>query len=90
MSNVQKADFSRSSDKKQVDNLSYKGLEGDGFIKLSEVLEYIPVSRSSWYRGIKEKRYPAPIKLGKRARGYHIPAIRALVEKILNEGEANV
>lgn len=33
-------------------------------LRLPHVLELIPVSRSSWWAGVKSGRYPAPIKLG--------------------------
>ena len=33
-------------------------------LRLREVLMLIPISQSSWYAGIKEGRYPAPVALG--------------------------
>lgn len=36
-------------------------------LKLPQVLELVPVSRATWYAGVKDGRYPAPIKLGPRA-----------------------
>jgi prophage regulatory protein len=33
-------------------------------LRLREVLLLIPISQSSWYAGIKEGRYPAPVALG--------------------------
>lgn len=39
-------------------------------LRLPQVLEIIPVSRSTWYRGMKEGRYPQPIKLSTRAVGW--------------------
>ena len=51
-----------------------------GFLRLPEVLALFPVSRSAWYRGIKEGRYPAPIKLGKRTAAWRAEAIAALLE----------
>ena len=38
----------------------------DALMRLPAVLQVFPVSRSGWYAGIKEGRYPAPIKLGAR------------------------
>ncbi|KAA0259079.1 AlpA family phage regulatory protein [Deferribacter autotrophicus] len=34
-------------------------------LKLSEVLKIIPVSKSTWYEGIKKGVFPPPIKLGR-------------------------
>ena len=33
-------------------------------LRLRQVLELIPVSKSSWWAGVKSGRYPAAIKLG--------------------------
>jgi len=39
----------------------------------------IPVSRSHWWAGVKDGRYPQPIKLGPRITVWNASAIRALV-----------
>ena len=35
-------------------------------MRLAQVLEQIPVSKSAWWIGVKEGKYPAPRKLGPR------------------------
>jgi len=40
----------------------------------------IPVSRTTWLKGVKSGLYPAPIKLGKRAVGWKVGDIRVLLE----------
>jgi predicted DNA-binding transcriptional regulator AlpA len=37
-----------------------------GFYRLPSVLSKIPVSRSAWWQGIKDGRYPAGIKIAPR------------------------
>jgi len=37
-----------------------------GFDRLPTVLTKIPVSRSAWWQGIKDGRYPAGIKIAPR------------------------
>ena len=37
-----------------------------GFLRLSQVLALIPVSKSVWWEGCKTGRFPRPIKLGPR------------------------
>jgi prophage regulatory protein len=49
--------------------------------KLPEVLRNYPVSRASWYSGIREGRYPQPVKLGKRAVAWRSADILALASK---------
>ena len=35
-----------------------------GFLRLPQVLEIIPVSKSTWWQGCKDGRFPKPVKLG--------------------------
>ena len=55
-------------------------LEGDGYLRLEDVLTVYPVSRSAWYDGVKNGIYPASVPLGRRSVGWPRAAIRALVE----------
>lgn len=57
-----------------------------GFLRLSDVLKIIPVAKTAWYQGVKEGRFPAPVKLTKRASGYRVGDIRALIAR-LDAGE---
>ena len=51
-----------------------------GYIRLKEILEIIPVSKSTWYKGIADGRYPKPTKrLGPRIAAWDIRDIRALL-----------
>jgi predicted DNA-binding transcriptional regulator AlpA len=59
-----------------------------GFLRLRDVIGdknhpgIIPVSRSPWYKGIAEGRYPRPVKLGERASAWRLEVIRRLVEEL--------
>ena len=66
--------------KKPVRQVPSVSLEGDGYLRLEDVLTVYPVSRSAWYEGIKQGIYPAPVPLGRRSVGWSRAAIRALVE----------
>ena len=57
-----------------------------GFLRLSDVLKLIPIAKTAWYQGVKEGRFPAPVKLTKRASGYRVGDIRALIDS-LDAGE---
>jgi predicted DNA-binding transcriptional regulator AlpA len=35
-----------------------------GFLRLPQVLQFIPVSKSTWFSGVKSGRFPAAVKLG--------------------------
>lgn len=38
-------------------------LEG-GFLRIKQILELIPVSKATWWRGVKKGRFPKAIKMG--------------------------
>ncbi len=40
----------------------------------------IPISKSSWWAGIKSGRYPAPLKLSANVTAWKVEDIRALIE----------
>jgi prophage regulatory protein len=49
----------------------------------------IPVSRASWYVGIKEGRYPKPVKLSEHTSAWRSTDIDELVKR-LSSGEGDV
>lgn len=52
----------------------------EALLRLHQVLEIIPVSRSTWYNGIEDGRFPKPIKFGKRIACWKKSEILALAE----------
>jgi predicted DNA-binding transcriptional regulator AlpA len=55
-----------------------------GFLRLPSILAPhgpIPVSKSTWWAGVKAGRYPQPVKLGPRITAWRVEDIRALIEK---------
>ncbi len=59
-----------------------------GFLRLSSVLKVFPVSKSTWWAGVKEGKFPKPIKLTKRTTAWKAQDIRELIETRNNEGRA--
>ena len=54
-----------------------------GFVRLSQILAPfgpIPVSKSTWWQGVKDGRFPQPQKLGPRTTVWKVEDIRALFE----------
>lgn len=54
-----------------------------GFVRLSQILAPngpIPVSKSTWWQGVKEGRFPQPQKLGPRTTVWKVGDIRKLFE----------
>ncbi len=52
-----------------------------GFLRLPEILKLIPVSKSTWWAGVKSGRFPAPVKLGARITAWRVEDIRALISE---------
>jgi prophage regulatory protein len=55
-----------------------------GFVRLRAIVSPegpIPVSRSTWWKGVKEGRFPKPQKLGPRTTVWRAEDIRALFEE---------
>lgn len=52
-----------------------------GLVRLSQILAPggpIPVSKSTWWQGVKDGRFPKPKKFGPRTTVWHVEDIRAL------------
>ena len=55
-----------------------------GFIRLKNIIAPygpIPVSKSTWWAGVKSKRFPQPVKLGPRITAWRVEDIMALIER---------
>ena len=60
-----------------------------GFVRLPDVLRHIPVSRSAWWAGIQEGRFPAPVKLGPRTTAWRAEDILALIDRLGRPGQGS-
>ena len=55
-----------------------------GFIRLKNIIAPygpFPVSKSTWWAGVKWKRFPQPVKLGPKITAWRVEEIRALIDK---------
>lgn len=50
-----------------------------GFCRLPQVLAVFPVSRSAWWKGCADGKYPKPVKLSERTTAWRAEDIRALI-----------
>lgn len=61
-------------------------LPTEGFLRLNQIIgskgapAIIPISRSSFLAGVREGRFPKPVKLGKRTTAWKVSDIRKLIE----------
>ena len=64
-------------------------LPESGFLRLSQILgnpktetpAIIPVSKSTWWAGVKTGRFPQPVKRGPMTTVWRVEDIRALIEQ---------
>lgn len=67
-----------------------------GYVRLPQIIgdknaeppipAIIPVSKSTWWDGVRTGRYPAPVRtLGRRITAWRVEDIRALINALANE-----
>lgn len=69
-----------------------------GFLRLPQIIgdrkanppvnPIFPVSSSTWWAGVKDGRFPAPVKLGPRTTAWRAEDIRALIDQLTTERAA--
>ncbi len=57
----------------------FQELPQAGLLRIKQVLQLIPVSRSSWWQGVRTGKYPKPIKLGERTTCWKSEDLRNLI-----------
>jgi len=57
-------------------------LPATGYVRLPDVLAAFPVSKSTWWAGVRSGRYPAGHKLSQRVTAWRAEDIRALIEQV--------
>lgn len=62
-------------------------LDNAALLRLPQVLNLIPVSRSAWWAGCKDGRYPKPVKIGPRTTAWRAEDIKALLRKLSASAE---
>lgn len=65
-------------------------LPQSGLVRLSTIIgnkakgipPLYPISRAAWYRGVREGRYPAPVRIGERAVAWRAEDINRLIASL--------
>lgn len=60
------------------------GLPDEGFVKVPQIIAVFPVSRSGWWQGVKDGKYPAPVKLSPKITAWRVQDIRKLIADYSN------
>ena len=56
--------------------------DGTSLWRLPTVLANFPISRSGWYQGVKDGRFPAPVRLGPRSVAWRTSDIQSLIASL--------
>ena len=57
-------------------------LPATGYVRLPDVLAAFPISKSTWWAGVRSGRYPSGHKLSQRVTAWRVEDIRALIEQV--------
>ncbi|MEN8260000.1 MAG: AlpA family phage regulatory protein [Pseudomonadota bacterium] len=67
-----------------------------GYVRLTQIIgnpksnpptpPTFPVSKSTWWAGVKSGRFPQPVKLGPRITAWRVEDIRALIQRYQETG----
>ncbi|MCS3896256.1 putative DNA-binding transcriptional regulator AlpA [Bradyrhizobium japonicum USDA 38] len=55
-----------------------------GYVRLSHILAPagpLPIGRSTWWQGVRDGRYPKPVKLGPRITAWRVADVLKLIEQ---------
>lgn len=73
-------------------------LPSTGYLRLRQIIgnpktepptqALIPVSKSTWWLGVKDGRFPKPVKLSARTTAWRVEDIRALIDQLASERAA--
>jgi len=64
-------------------------LPAEGYVRVSQILQVLPIGRSTWWQGVKDGRFPQPVKIGPRTTVWNVEDIRAVLEALALEGFDN-
>lgn len=55
----------------------------EGLLRLPEVLKRFPVSRSTWWAGVKSGKFPQSVKIGPRTTAWRRSDIDSLIQRMI-------
>ena len=64
-----------------------KSNEYTKLLRLHQVLQRIPISKSSWWEGVKNGKFPRPIKFGSRTSLWREDEIEELIDKFCKKNK---
>ena len=65
-----------------MQSTAHKELKSQRLLRLPEILDIFPVSKSTWWAGVKDGRYPRSVKLGPRTTAWREFEILELIDRL--------
>ena len=62
--------------------MDMRPIKNEGFFRLPEILSRFPVSKSTWWQGVKDGRFPKSVKLGPRTTAWRVEDINRLIAEV--------
>ncbi|TKW61097.1 MAG: AlpA family phage regulatory protein [Blastochloris viridis] len=59
-------------------------LPNTGFLRLKDVMKFIPVSRATIYRKMEEGKFPQAYRLGSNTTAWRAEDIQAYIQQVVN------
>ncbi len=56
-----------------------------GFLRIKEILKIFPIGKSTWWQGVKDGKFPKPVKLGQRTTAWKVEDIKSLIDQYSNQ-----
>jgi predicted DNA-binding transcriptional regulator AlpA len=67
-----------------IGNENQNLVKEEGLLRLPEVLKRFPVSRSTWWAGVKSGKFPKSVKIGPRTTAWRSSDIELLIKRTIN------
>jgi predicted DNA-binding transcriptional regulator AlpA len=62
-------------------NLNITTIPTTGFVRLSTILKVFPISKTTWWDGVKKGRFPKPVKLSSNITAWRACDIQMLIDR---------
>ena len=72
--------------------MKHNQLPTQGFLRLKQILQFIPVGETTWRVGVKEGIFPNPVKVADRVNLWRVQDIKDLIDSYShkNKDDANL
>ncbi len=70
-----------------MENINQFSLPDTGFLKIKQILQFIPVGETTWRLGVKEGHFPQSVRVADRVNLWRVKDIRDLIDSFNPKSE---